>query len=157
MTALRVLWFTMGFLLGLGIGLEARAADPYLCTLWARETTRINLVASEDPTIVNATYATIREMEQRAYSACLLYETERPVMPDVPARSSEEWAMSMLRLVQTPQGTVPAGDDDEWADACAAEWRSFNPEDGTVIRPRSKGGHQRCPLVLIDGEWRIPE
>lgn len=147
----------------LGIAQEARAADRYLCTLWAREAVRIDLETSTDPAVVNANLAKIIDMAERLYHRCLLLETEQPALPDVPERSTEGWARSMLEHVQQPQGTVPAGDapsprfscesasgcldvgSPEWKAYCRKNWRTYRESDDTVIRAGSGGRRVLCP------------
>lgn len=143
-----------------------RAAEPAYCALWAREQTRIDFIAAIDNPrdagdSLSATPEAIEGRLGRNYSLCRVMEV-RPLLEGGDAMKTVAWVASMHQLLRgrfAGQGTVPAGDrptPDGWAAACAAEWRSFDPEDGTVIRPRSKGGKVRCPLVLVDGRWVIP-
>ena len=80
----------------------------------------------------------------KAYGDCIRVLPTRLPMPEEP-------------------GTVPAGDrlknenkpgnsDPAWEEACAAEYVSWEPETGTVVR-RGSPERVKCPLVLRDGEW----
>lgn len=141
----------------------ANAADPYLCTLWARELVRIELETSTEREVVNASLATITDMAERAFHRCLLFETEQPALPDVPERDTASWAQSMLRHVQVPQGTALAGDapsprfscespegcldvgSPEWKAYCRRTWRTYRSSDDTVVRAGSGGRRVLCP------------
>lgn len=141
----------------------SNAADPYLCTLWARESVRIELQTSSAPEVRSASTAKITDMAERAFHRCLLFETEQPALPDVPERDTAAWARSMLRHVQVPQGTVPAGEpptprfscgspsgclpvgSPEWKAYCRANWRTYRSSDDTVVRAGSDGRRVLCP------------
>ena len=144
----------------------SKAADPYLCTLWAREAVRIEIETSADPAVMSAGSAKIIALAERAFHRCLLFETEQPALPDVQERDTAAWARSMLRHVQVPQGTAPAGDEPEqesprfscqspsgclpvgspeWKDYCRQTWRTYRSSDDTVVRAGTGGRRVLCP------------
>jgi hypothetical protein len=55
-------------------------------------------------------------------------------------------------------GSVPAADRPAsgWSEACAAEYRTWDAETGTVVR-RGSPDRVECPLVLRDGIWQLPD
>lgn len=148
------------------------------CTLWAREMARIeaetgsifgltfenNVLTFQKQIDIDMATATARLVLVRAethYKTCmLLVEYPYLALPKLPEASMDGWARSVARFSLGRQGTVPAGEGSEpntWEEACADTWRTFDPADGTVVRPASKGGKQKCPLVMQAGEWVIPE
>jgi hypothetical protein len=57
------------------------------------------------------------------------------------------------------QGTEPATaatGDAAWREACRSQYLTWNEADGTVVR-RGSPEPVRCPLILRDGVWGIPE
>jgi hypothetical protein len=161
-------------------GPAAAATDGY-CTLWSRAVAELevragkqlslifkgaDLVFTERPDVDIAT-ASARLVALRAkshYSDCrLLVEYDTLPLPDLPAAHADQWASMVSLYAIGRQGTAPAAADPtpgrgspEWRAACAAEYRTWDEADGTVIR-RGSPERVRCPLKLIDGAWRIPE
>lgn len=107
---------------------------------------------------------------QSQFRTCMaLPEYDALPLPDLPPAQTTNWAHRVALQSVGRQGTEPAGDDTEpnrpiksdggspeWAKACSIEYRTWNPDDGTVLR-RGSPERVRCPLKLIDGEWTVPE
>lgn len=126
------------------------------CALYAREATRIDIMhaAPVDTRLANTDYIVM--LSKRIYRQCV---ANLPTLLPLPEehRNLDTWAEDMRVLILSRAGTEPATGS-EWAEACAAQWRTFDPSDGTVVRPASKGGKQECPLVRgPDGEWVLPD
>lgn len=125
------------------------------CALYAREATRIDIMHTEpvDTRIANTNYITL--LATRVYRQCV---DNLPALLPLPEehRNMRSWAADMRALVLSRSGTVPASDDrTSWAEACAAEYRTWDEATGTVVR---HGSPERveCPLVKgEDGEWVV--
>jgi|SoiMethySBSTD1v2_1073268.scaffolds.fasta_scaffold06035_25 hypothetical protein len=163
--------------------ISARAAGYGYCQLWARAVTEIevrtgnqwNLVflkdklafdTTEDVDIAVADQNIVELRNHAHYRTCrFLEEFDELPLPDVATVQTKAWAAMVAVHARGKQGTVPATEappsientPEGWAEACGDQWLTFDPSDGTVVRPASKGGKQRCPLVKNDaGEWIIP-
>lgn len=155
----------------------ASASSPY-CNLWAREVVRVeaqtgsfinmllvdgkpSFTQTSDQGMAEATPELLIKRAAAHQRDCkFLIEYDTLPLPLLPPAENEGWAAAVSTLTLSRQGVVPAGDnigDEGWRRACAEQWRTFDPDDGTVVRPESKGGKQRCPLVLRDGAWVLPE
>jgi hypothetical protein len=85
-------------------------------------------------------------------------------LPDLPPAQTVNWAHRVALDAVGRQGTEPAAADPTpsshgdaaWREACRAEYRSFDPDDGTVVR-RGSPARVRCPLVRVGDAWEIPE
>lgn len=142
---------------------EVHAADQSYCALWARERVRIELMSTEDIDTRLADVDRIQDMAMRSYHHCLLQETEYLKLPQVPATFSAVWAENMRALIidragttiattplttdgqpltsGSPRGGTGAGSP-AWRAACEKEYRTWDPETGTVIR---RGSPKRVP------------
>jgi hypothetical protein len=163
----------------------APAAGYGYCQLWSRAVTEIEVRAGKQMNLIlfkeNLAFAQADDVDIAVadanlveirnaghYRTCrFLEEYDELPLPDVGSAQTSVWAQMLAAHARGRQppgpepGTVPASDappaPEGWAEACGAEWRSFDPSDGTVVRPKSKGGKQRCPLVKgDDGLWVIP-
>jgi hypothetical protein len=162
----------------------SRSAGYGYCQLWSRAVTEIEVrggrslsliflkdelvfqsAADVDIAVADSNLVEIRNNQH--YRVCrMLAEYDELPLPDVASVQTPVWAKMLEAHAVGRQGTAPAGDapiaapsaeGDGWAEACAETWRTFDPSDGTVVRPASKGGKVRCPLVKgDDGLWVIP-
>lgn len=163
-----------------GAIVQAKERDPdrtILCAMLSRELVRVEIEsgttydpvlvaealhyqARPDPALRSITPAEALKRYTTHMQLCEVMIDIVPSLPSVEASGNDAWARSMATLATRFDGTTPATDAppqaEGWAEACAAEWRTFDPSDGTVVRPASKGGKQRCPLVLVDGAWVMP-
>lgn len=139
------------WLVGIIFAIKAWGADQYLCNLYAKEVTRVNLQCAKDIDLITADDKLIAMMLEKAYYHCLLLETDTPPIPDCPARKADAFIAFMSRNVLGRQGTVPAMADPtparsentpEWRDACEAHYRTWDAETGTVVR---RGNPDRVP------------
>lgn len=150
------------------IAADKARADDFRCALFAREQVRVDLGLDVDSSTL--TRDAIRTRVRTLFNVCMVLAPSFSMLEGGAAMREEAWLDDMERILLARSaeeaariaklGTVPATDrpagPEGWAEACDRMWRSFNPEDGTVVRPRSKGGKQRCPLILKDGEWVLP-
>jgi hypothetical protein len=179
----RAAWFLLAFFLMLAVLLAAailtrpvRAEElseipaklAAYCSLYSREMVLIQILHPTESIVADTDV--ILELAKKEYGDCLAV---LPTLLPLPAElgSLKSWLADMRDLLIERSGRKPATDpppdppeaaidppvgEAAWRQACAAKYRTWNPADETVIRPESKGGQQRCPLELIDGEWRIP-
>lgn len=156
---------------------RARAASDGYCQLWARAVTEIEVrtgqqfslifldaelafTATKDVDIATAdAYLIEMRLAGHRHSCAAVPEYDSLPLPDVPFVRVANWAANMALLAVGRQGTVPATEkpavSSGWAEACAAEYRTFDPDDQTVIR-RGSPDRVKCPLVEKNGEWIIP-
>lgn len=133
----------------------AEAADWRFCTVWSREYVRIAIEVSDDPDVQTADTGLIKFLLSRAYSKCLLIEADYVDLLETPESSEDAWARAVETLVIAKAGTMPAvgpstkaqepkkaAVDPEWIRKCQRDYRSFNREDGTVIK---RGERRRTP------------
>lgn len=127
------------------------------CALYAREAVRIDIMHTQpiDTRIANTNYLTL--LAERVYRQCV---DNLPVLLPLPEehRSMKTWASDMRALVLTRAGTEPATDrGGGWAEACAAEYRTWDEASGTVVR-RGSPERVECPLVKGEGgEWVVKD
>lgn len=166
MSSPRVAWLVLALcglvlVVLLGLALVARAEDVGYCIYWSREATRIDYQHET----AEVTAEAIERQVRARYYWCGLQETgQRLPLPGRPEEASTaEWASFLAAAFAARQaarqdlGTAPADvGPPEWVEACDAEYRTFDRSDGTVVR-RGSPERVRCPLKLVDGEWRIPE
>jgi len=143
----------VGALIGFGFGYMAgiAKAEDY-CDLWAREQTRIDVTTATDFTTLTSTQLMIQQYKAKNLLICRSMEM-KPMLEG--SSSDEAWSLDMYQILiqkaQTAveaQGTEPASDSpkegEDWENQCRANYRSFDPSDGTVVR-RGNSERVRCP------------
>lgn len=133
------------------------------CHLWSREMTRIEI---QHPTrSITADTDVILGIAKQHYGECLAV---LPTLVPLPEElgSLREWLADMRDLLILRAGTEPATDDptpsekpssgdEAWREACALNYRTWDPDSETVVR-RGSSKRVRCPMVQENGEWVVP-
>lgn len=159
------------FLLLAGVIVQAAERDPtrlVMCAMVSRELVRVEVETGRtyspvmvgevlhyeeqaDPSLKDITPADALKRFTTHRQICEAMIDIMPALPKVDAANNEAWARSIATLAGRFDGVEPAGDppppdpgSDEWRQACAAEYRTWDPDTGTVIR---KGSPERvrCP------------
>jgi hypothetical protein len=160
-----------------GVIVKAEDKDPdrtVLCAMLARELVRVEIETASTftPVIVSevlhfeqAPDASLREVTPEAalkryaeqMKACEAIPDFLPSLPKVDAAGNASWARAVVTLATRLDGVAPASEGREgWAEACAAEYRTWDNATGTVIR-RGRPERVRCPLILVGEEWIVPD
>lgn len=132
----------------------AWAASPEFCTVFAREWTRIHFIHNAE--IAKANWPTLEQRERAAawsapgrqewilsrnYSACINASVDVLRLPDnLPESSDEAWLKFLIGTTAEPPD--PTVDDEAKVDWCKAEYKTYDPADGTVLR---RGYKERVP------------
>jgi hypothetical protein len=126
----------------------ARAETPSpgvaFCSLWARESARIDLMHSLPVNPATVTDEYITALAVKLFKECVsVVPALLPLPPE--HRSLQAWAEDMRALLISRAGTEPAmSGDAEWRAQCAATYRTWDEETGTVIRAGNPA-RVRCP------------
>ena len=132
--------------------------------MYAREATRIDIMHTA-PVTASVTDAYIEALALKVFEECV---SILPALLPLPEghRDLDSWVKDMQRMLISRSGTEPAGDaperaegdegDEQWRAACAAAYLTWDADTETVIR-NGNPERVRCPLVLVDGAWGIPE
>lgn len=158
---------TIGLLLASG---EGRAEDlseisvksASYCALYSREMVFIEMMHGREVVTADTDY--ILDLAKRHYADCLAVLPA--LLPLPPEGALKVWLADVRDLLVltgsakvADVGTAPATEDPgdaAWREACAAEYRTWNEADGTVVR-NGNPERVRCPLQLVDGVWEIRE
>lgn len=140
----------------------ATEKDKYLCSLYAREQARIDIMHTLPITPFEAQGKYPITLTVRIFQQCIsVLPMLLPLTPE--HQNLDSWHTDMQTMIQwrlDQLGVRPAAgrgptpvkssespevvDDEEWRRQCAAEYNSWNPDTGTVVR---KGNPEpvRCP------------
>jgi hypothetical protein len=133
-------------LLALLLESEAQASDASLafCSLYARESARIELMHAIPVSPQTITDDYIEALAVKTFKECLSVLPTLLPLPEA-HRNLTTWVADMKTLLVSRAGTEPAmAGDAEWREACARTYRTWNEDTGMVIR---KGSPEpvRCP------------
>jgi hypothetical protein len=136
--------------LALGFGAlnscDAKAADQTYCALYAREQARIDIMHTLPITPKEAGSGYPVALAVQIFKECIsILPASLPLTPA--HRNLDSWAEDMeimiqARLTQVGGSPAPEAEAPDYSAQCAAEYRTWDPETGTVIR---KGSHERVP------------
>jgi len=157
---------------------EVMAADPQYCILWSRAIAEVEVrtgsqldltfigddlgfIAHDDVDLKTAD-ANLVEIRADGHRRTCTWLVEYDVLPlpDLPPAQTVNWANRIAMEAVGRQGTEPAAADPTpdgdaaWREACRSQYRTFNPDDGTVVR-RGSPDRVKCPLTLENGEWVV--
>lgn len=131
----------------------ARAEEPVTpsvayCALYSREAVRIDLMHTIPVSPGDVTDSYIEALAVRVFQDCVSILPTLLPLPEA-HRNLDSWIIDMRYLIMQRVGTAPAtaepiAGDEEWRRQCAATYRTWDEETGTVIR---RGSHERteCP------------
>lgn len=122
------------------------------CALYAREAVRIDLIHTipVKPEDVNDAYIT--HLAVQVFKDCVSVLPTLLPLPEA-HRNLDTWVGDMRYLIMQRVGTAPAtaepiAADEAWRQQCAATYRSWDEETGTVVR---RGSHERVRCPCGDG------
>jgi hypothetical protein len=117
------------------------------CSLYARESTRVDLMHTIPVKPENVSDEYIKALAVQVFKECV---SVLPALLPLPEqhRGLDTWISDMRYLLVQRAGTVPATaaipDDDLWRQQCEAQYRTWDPDTGTVVRAGSPD-RVKCP------------
>jgi len=139
---------------------EPVSAGLAYCSVYAREQARIDIMHTLPVTPAEAQGKYPVELAVRIFRECVsVLPTLLPLTPE--HRSLDSWhddVQVMIRARLAEMGVQPAADppaeasavaapdDEEWRRQCAAEYSTWDPDTGTVVR-RGSPERVRCPCM----------
>ena len=135
-------------LLSAALSGPAMAAEPSpsvaYCAIYSREAVRIDLMHTIPVRPQDVSDSYIEALAVQVFNQCVSILPTLLPLPEA-HRNLDTWVNDMRYLITQRAGTVPAAaapDEGDWASACAAEYRSWDPASGTVVR---HGSPERVP------------
>ena len=130
---------------------HARAETPSpgvaYCSLYARESTRVDLMHTIPVKPENVSDEYIKALAVQVFKECVSVLPTLLPLPEL-HRDLDTWISDMRYLLVQRAGTVPATaaipDDDLWRQQCEAQYRTWDPDTGTVVRAGSPD-RVKCP------------
>jgi len=120
------------------------------CAIYSREAVRIDLMHTIPVRANEVSDKYITDLAVQVFKQCVSILPTLLPLPEA-HRNLDSWVNDMRYLIVQRDGVVAvAGTEpatlgnEEWAAQCAAEYRTWNPDDGTVVRNGSPE-RVRCP------------